>query len=90
MPVVEHIAGDNLKYAWLEDGEFNYSDSGRIVKVGELFELYNIVYDVPKMGYLRTNGNGMHVGLVHWIGKDIHEEVRAIITATDYELKLIV
>lgn len=90
VPLIEHIAGDNLSYAWLEDGEFNYSDSGRLVHVGEIFELYNIIYDVPKFGYLKSTGNPMHLGMVHWLGNDINEEIKRATTATEYELQLIV
>lgn len=90
VPVIDHIAGDNLSYAWLEDGEFNYGDSGRCVLIGATFSLYNVEYDLPKFNNYRSQGNPMCYGIVVKDGQNAEEIARKHVSATEFDLKLLV
>lgn len=52
--VVEHVSGDNLNYAWFENGVLNYTDSGRNVFVGKEFEFIALTWSTPSYANLET------------------------------------
>lgn len=67
VPVIEHIKGDRLQYAWLEDGIFNYTDSGRLVYVGKEFELYTLSWENPKSNMLFSTDTAMQYSIIRYL-----------------------
>jgi hypothetical protein len=74
--IIEHIKGDDLSFARIEDGLVTYSDSGRIVRVGSAFDIYTIKI------------NGMERDIVVYNDEDAQEKAKAVTTHSDFELIL--
>jgi hypothetical protein len=89
-PVIEHIKGDDLSFGWAEDGLITYSDSGRLVRIGSAFDIYNLKWDVESQGMSRANGNPMTYSIVVYNGEDLNEVARKATTATEFDIEHIV
>lgn len=89
-PIIEHIKGDDLSYGWVENNYITYSDGGRPVRLGSPFDLYNLKWDVPSMGFIRANGNPMTYGIVVRNDEDVNEKARKATTATEFEIEHII